>query len=932
MAFPNELDYLEPLIKKNIEKEGNEFLLGLLDLTDREYEFILNYASALIKKEKLLYKKEKNMIISVALVFFAIKDFQGTQFWDEFSQKIHAEEMQVQKACKPAFEKFCDVFNLYFYTGRKNKGYVTSILIHAIIPITSIDKFLEFLEDIYFKDLEETYDPKEVEQLVEYMHRLFSRFLEEDDIHIDIQGSKMTIARQQLPKSFRLAFVNSAGIVAPIIEKYLFYINELNYSLPITYNHITRFDNYFRFYEKNRSKIQGAIKRKSDIVDKGMKKYKTAQFTFKDDSLSMFVPKQIIDSEYMKDAIYLNVFNEEELIESRELRLTKSRLLFKTEVEEIKLLRFCKNIRYEIKTNASLIYDSNQRLYRDYLIFNMDADEVAPGQLRSENYRIICDSQYGVEMINGEKSSRTQSNYRVHTVFLKDDSILNVGSYTITPNNKQLKTELNERFKYSDVIGIGADDSSCDVYSCIPYLQLIIPEEKSIEDYVITVNGDNYLLYQYSDFSLSKLTDGSGTSIAHVKIMDSLLDSLKLYSIMIRLKGNLNPLISEKLYIIPKLQYAFDKPFYYKDSKAKLISFSVDEALSCNEKLPLTININKHNDVKVTIEKSSVQLRIVIPKFSWQIGEFYSNQNVTDLWYQSVRNAMLTVSYSESISTIFLVDEKRIAKLEGKRRGDHNLFDLNDYLLVERSSPLTIGVKIGEEQITVVTIHYQPLLKHVTIEYYESDQFVRGLFIDGVLIGEGDLKAQLLNSMSGNLLKEYDLKHNFNMFDQNIFLEYGKYEVKIILSEEDDFFGTASEDRVMCEEQFIVGDPFIVLTHNNVLKVQKCNTYDGEYHLDNFYLQNIRLSKTTDYYEADGFYYVTDWDTKELRKWYFTKYNPFMLKIRKEHGNNYELEIEDKDRDGLIYDSYSKHVNPKYIGNDDRFKLIDTINIKNKEV
>lgn len=327
LAFPKKLDYLKPLINEGIEKEGKEFLLGLLELPEKQYETILNYASALIKKEKLMYIREKNMIISVALVFFAIKEFQGKQFWDEFSQRIDAEEMYVQKVCKPAFESFCYSNDLYFHTGRKNKGYVTSILTHAIIPKISIDIFLEFLEDIYFKDLEETYENDEVEQLVEYMHRLFSRFIEEDDIRLDIQGSKMTIARQQLPKAFRIAFVKSAGIVSPIIEKYLFYINELNYSRTLIYNFNTRFDNYFKYYVNNISKLLETANNQSRIANKGIKKFATAQFSFKDDNLRLVVPKQIIDSEYIKDTVYLNIYNENKLIDCRQLRLTKSRLL-----------------------------------------------------------------------------------------------------------------------------------------------------------------------------------------------------------------------------------------------------------------------------------------------------------------------------------------------------------------------------------------------------------------------------------------------------------------------------------------------------------------------------------------------------------------------------------------------------------------------------
>lgn len=260
-----------------------------------------------------------------------------------------------------------------------------------------------------------------------------------------------------------------------------------------------------------------------------------------------------------------------------------------------------------------------------------------------------------------------------------------------------------------------------------------------------------------------------------------------------------------------------------------------------------------------------------------------------------------------------------------------NHFDLSDYFLVERPCALTIGVNAEEQEITIATVYYQPTLKNVKIDYYESDRFSEGLFIQGIFIGEGDLKAKLLDNKD-NLIKEYELKHSFNVFDQNLKLEIGKYTVKIILPEKDDFFGLSTEDNVLYEKEFIVGDPFIVSTYKKVLKVQKCNTYDGVYPLDNFYLQNMRYSKTQGYYEADGFYFITDWDTNELKKWYFTKYNPFIMKIRNENELLYELEIEDKDRDGLIYDSHSKHVNPKFIDKEPRFKLIDTIIIVDEEV
>ena len=931
MAFPKELDFLEPRIQECIEKEGKEFLLGLIKLPDKQYETVLKYASALIKKEKLVYMREKNMIISVALVFFAIKDFQGNQFWDEFARKIDADEMQVQKICKPAFENFCKLNTFYFHVGRKNKGYVTSILTHAIIPKTSIDKFLEFLEDIYFKDLEEDYERSEVEQLVEYMHRLFSKFLEEDDIQLNIQGSKMTIARQQLPKAFRIAFVKSAGIVAPIIENYLFYMNELNYSRDISYSFNTRFDNYFKYYVNNISELRRVSTDKSTIAKKGIKKFTTAHFKFQKDLLHLIVPKQIIDSDYIKDKIYLNVYNDDKLVENRELKLTKSRLLFKTEEEIVLLNSFYKNLRYEIWTGDVTIFNSKEKLFRDYLIFNSDAEEVAANQLKSQRYKIVCSNQTELKVMNGDITSLKYPDRTIHTVFLKDDTILELSGYVITPNTKRLITEFSDKELYERVEGIGDHEESYLIYSEIPRLQLVISNDKTINDYVLSVNGNNYHLSQESRFSISTMTDGSGSQVAQILINNSLLQDLMNYSLAIREKGNMHPVISRNLCVIPQLNYSFDKHFYYKDKQAKLTNLNVGDALSCRETLPLKVNLKKYDHVAVKIEKTAIRLKIKIPKFSWHLGEYNSSQNVSDIWFKSVKEPQLKVTYTEDVSKIYLVSSNKMITLEGKKIANQKQFDLRDYFSVEHKSPVTIGVRLKDKQIPLVTTHYQPTLKNVKVDYYDTGRFNKGLFIQGAFVGEGNLKAQVLD-IKESIIQEYDIKHSFNLFDPNVNLDMGKYRVRIILIEEDDFFGLSDDEKVLHEENLLVGDPFVIDTQKKVLKVKKCNTYDGEFLLDNFYLQNVRTSKIEGYYEADGFYYITDWDTQELRKRYFSTYNPFIMRLKKSNDYIYKLEIEDKDRDGLIFDIHSKHVNPKVVNNEERFKLIDTITIDKREV
>lgn len=225
MGKPERVRDILEKVEAGIAIHRSEFLIGLIEADEDSYCELLDFACALIDKEALVIREEKSAIISIALVLFATREYQNGQFWSEFSSRINLDEADTMKICKKSFEEFCEKNDLYFHFGNKNKGYVTSILTHAILPDSSLVKFFAFLQDLYFRDLEEDYIDAEVEELIQYMHRLFSKYLEDDDISLVVQGSKMTIANQQLPKAFRIAFVKAESVVMPIIERLLYYIN-----------------------------------------------------------------------------------------------------------------------------------------------------------------------------------------------------------------------------------------------------------------------------------------------------------------------------------------------------------------------------------------------------------------------------------------------------------------------------------------------------------------------------------------------------------------------------------------------------------------------------------------------------------------------------------------------------------------------------------
>ena len=63
-----------------INEYKEEFLIGTVEIDEESYLEILNFSKSLISKEVFVSNKEKYKIISIALVNFAIREYQNGQF------------------------------------------------------------------------------------------------------------------------------------------------------------------------------------------------------------------------------------------------------------------------------------------------------------------------------------------------------------------------------------------------------------------------------------------------------------------------------------------------------------------------------------------------------------------------------------------------------------------------------------------------------------------------------------------------------------------------------------------------------------------------------------------------------------------------------------------------------------------------------------
>lgn len=920
-------------VNEGITNHRNEFLIGSIEVDEDSYSEFLDFAGALINKETYVLREEKSSIISVALVFFAIREFQNGQFWSEFATRLDLDEVEVIKVGKKSFEEFCEKNNLYFHVGNKNKGYVTSILVHAILPNVSMTKFFEFLQDLYFRDLEEDYIDSEVEELIQYMHRLFTKYIEDDDISLIVQGSKMTIANQQLPKAFRIAFVKAASVVTPIIERLLYYLNQSNYGETIEYLENDRFDKRFEQYSYLVKDRFNKLSKRIHWAER-TKKFKNAQYYFDNSELYLQIPKQIIDSDYIEYDIFLEVLENKSVIHREKAILTKSRLFFKTEQVVVCLPGFYTKLSFRLVSEDDTIYSSRDILYREFIIFDLEGNEISPKRLTDDTVKVVtCD---GNEVLSDDAQIVVtyKLNYRISTVFLNEESLLLINDKVLSTNVAMIKSEISSKARYNGVVIKDSLGRDFEVYSNIPEIILRVPYRKRIDDFMISINNKNYSIIDIANFEVRLIFDGSGDELGTIQLHEHIFMENNPTQIIIREKGSNRIYIEDCIFILKSLEYGFDKKYYYKEKIAEIIKLEAKEIEFINNiELPIKVNIwmNKFFRTEFKFNSNIYQLLIEMPILKWRLGSLSSVMNRRDdIWYEDVDEQKLFVKYPNHLSSqLYVITGTSYEKIQGKKIGDEYRYSLEHLFQITNQGFITFGVRINGKEERITEVHFKPLIRDFSVSYYGKNNLMQGLYAQWKYIGSGELHLDVIYLPTRNVIKQYVINGNDEyLIDKNIELYYSEHEIEIYQAIEDDFFGSGTEKRILLNEKFIVGDPLIVNTKNKILKGVFCISDNERFELSNFYLKDIRFSKKRGFYEATGMYFIRDRYTGNKLEWYFTNYNPFLIKPVSVEKTKLIFEIVDRDEDGLIYDVKTKYVNPLEENNETRYRLIDAIELE----
>lgn len=621
------VEIIQLKVNEGIGKYGTQYLLGTQELSEELYEECKLYIKQRLPRAvagNTMCITQNALLVTYTLVQFAIKEYSGGQFWQEFYASLGFYEdlgLAVYKAICEAIASYMRRSRLYFHRTAAKNMYMTTLLVHTLLPQYMLEKLYDLLGDIYYKDLEEDYIEAEVEELFNYLSKTFRYYIDIDDMTFAIEGKKMTIANQQLPKAFRLAWIQSSEIIEALVKRLMQYIDNIHYDREIGCGEEDRFDKAFEQWRLKLRYDDMCTRTSRSLTVRGKKKFTKAQYQLESTVLNLIIPRQIIDIEYIGEPIHLELYNEKQSIKRYPLEVS-GRICFKTEQIKIEIKKFESCLGYRLCARDNILYDSKTLLHREYLLFNEMGEEIKGKQVGEERLTVIVGIGYVVETDDVDTFKDEKAGYTIHTMYLNENSYVYIGDKILTTSSAHEKSSLQSQYKYPGAY-IEHVGEVYSIYCKRPKLKVRVPYKVKLEDIVLNINDKYYNLKDIGEIGVKKLFDGSGDQVVDVQFNHHIVTTGKPNHLVVRIKGSNLRLLQEQFIIIEAFTYTFEKKIYYDEQVVTLLSVEGKElTLDGTYKLPGTFSIPRDGikQLGIYVRMTKYALYVKVPRLEWQLG------------------------------------------------------------------------------------------------------------------------------------------------------------------------------------------------------------------------------------------------------------------------------------------------------------------------
>lgn len=370
--FENKVSYLCRLVK-----EKKNIGIDLIDILNNESAMKEIHSEAennLIQAVSSYSGNCKNPeIVVVSLVLIAMLEYDGN-YYDNVRatyQELYAKfsEQKVEGRIRSILSKYKKQSE-----SSSRSRIINVALENAIVPQTFLSAFFEFIFDIYKLNFEYDLPEEPYEDFRFVFEGLRNNMLSDgDDVSINVTQKtyKLIAATKQLigREDGLDAVIKLSIIIVKLIDS-RFWDKEIK-----IYNPYLKAG--YEGWEKTlKESVRGGYEHKKS--DSDLRSRWEPKFTMVNNLIYLNPPTHRVKSQYDYRAIEVVVLNdEEELYRNHRCDIREIIGGYQVSTEEIEIIKPLGKLTYRLIAGDEIIYDSRDKLYRNYIIFNNQGKEVS---------------------------------------------------------------------------------------------------------------------------------------------------------------------------------------------------------------------------------------------------------------------------------------------------------------------------------------------------------------------------------------------------------------------------------------------------------------------------------------------------------------------------------------------------------------------------
>lgn len=821
-------------------------LLGDAVLDEEQKTAVVDYAQKVFDK---IYgggkhSAEDDIVLVIAIVLLLRKkqnagDEKDESFWPYIYAQfghVHGESSQTVYLALCNAVKTALISNGRYIAPSGTQRYYTSLMLHALAPVGSMESLFEILLYFFTDELNYEYIPEDpaYRAIVNCIANRWDKEIEKDpDLHVrsNIIASGLKILFQDRP-------VFMAKFCEMLIRKIDALVRNQGSSLLKKCSYIDLLLDawYGKFDEKrredlNREKTQAKGTRRASSVENVR-----IQYALVDKKVALNIPAIRLETvEDMEPEFQL--YQGDNLVACESLDVY-GRLCWTIRQRLINLCDYpvdfdrMNEIRLVILYNGKVLVDTKKSLYRDYLLFDKNGSVISRQSMGNGKYYVLAPETADVVFSDEMEPYQVEHPGQLFEVWIQEKASILMNGVELIWTEKG-----RESFHHSTQSERVPDVRACDgenefsIYPVSPVISFRLPENASPLQYRICIDGEEKPLEEVcrADKDSFTLQMPEENENAHLIQMIDWRNARIVYEYRFVILGHFNCIL--------------EKDVYFDDGTPVKGIVQYNDQLYEIEALP--VRYEDKDVIFVNVGGLDYDIRINVPLIRCSMGEINLLEETRTVWHEDIgKDDFVQISVPQGWEHFLNYEGRILSALSGRddcyEFGNfvNSLTFKKDvavlYLIVKRSDG-----KIEHRDLMIVA--YKPQYSKDLLQLNENLELVwrpQG----HIICGKKDEFICYIHNVSNNPNDDYQYllttknERLYTRFDRKL----GRFPYDVYLKGRKSFF-KQEEDKLLYSAELTVGTEAEIRLFRKIIRIKTAR--DCEYYIKGeLYTEDITLA------------------------------------------------------------------------------------------